>query len=291
MLTGSHERSYAVHIEDVAQQVANVPSIIKAPDGLDAHRHWRMYDMLQPIVSHEPQGSWLTIGDTGADAHALQTMGAQRIVASSIDDVQIRHIRSMGYLNGVEIRAINAEAIPPLDPKPDYLLCKEAYHHFPRPGVALYQFFETASKAVILIEPTDLGRTFPLDAGKRLAKTALRGDTSSHYLFEETGNFIFRLSLRELEKVLTALQAKNFFYRFFNDFYHPRVGSYPKSNTSARMAQRTAIAAQDVASRLRLMAWGLTAVVVPTGGISGPVQDALRHAGFTEKRLPRNPFG
>lgn len=43
-----------------------------------------------------------------------------------------------------------AERLDRLDFPSDFLLCEEAYHHFPRPPIAFCAFLETARRAVVL---------------------------------------------------------------------------------------------------------------------------------------------
>jgi len=73
------------------------------------------------------------------------------------------------------------------------VLCKEAFHHFPRPMVALYEMLRVARKAVVLIEPQD-----PL-----IDHPAYVGDWPAGY--EASGNYVYTLSRRELHKVALGL--------------------------------------------------------------------------------------
>ena len=49
----------------------------------------------------------------------------------------------------------NAENLSFEDKTIDFILCKESYHHFPRPMVALYEMLRVARNGVLLIEPND----------------------------------------------------------------------------------------------------------------------------------------
>lgn len=46
----------------------------------------------------------------------------------------------------------------------DYVLCKDSYHHMPRPMIALYQMLRVARRAVVLIEPPGPVGGCPADA-------------------------------------------------------------------------------------------------------------------------------
>ncbi|MCL6608512.1 MAG: hypothetical protein K6T74_10500 [Geminicoccaceae bacterium] len=282
-------RSYATHIAR-EEGADDLPAVLGAPESLDARRHWRMYAFAEPLVRADPEGQWLTVGDSGGDAAALRRMGAQRVVASCISAARLRRLAARGLLDGVAIAELNAERLGPLEGPVDYLLCKEAYHHFPRAPLAFYGFLETARRAVVLIEPLDTGRTFPLEALRTLAKRWIRGDRPEDLLFEPWGNFIFRLSLPELHRMLTALQIGRYFVAYHNDFYHPHLSPRPVADRLAAGIERAGVAAKDLLARLGLMAYGKVAVVVPTSPLPEAAVRGLLAAGFRERRTPRNPY-
>jgi hypothetical protein len=281
--------SYAVH---AARERSTVepPALLGAPDSLDARRHWRMYERLRPLVLADPGAVWLTIGDSGADAAALRRLGAERVLASSLSAAPLRELARQGLLDGVEILELNAERLDRLDRPVDYLLCKEAYHHFPRPPIAFYGFLETARRAVALIEPVDMGRRFPLELVRSLAKRWIRGDPPERLLFEDWGNYIFRLSLPEVDRMLTALQVERWYVACHNDFYHPRLSPRPTADRLADRIERLGVAVQDLAAGLGLMGYGKAAVVIPTGGIPLTAAEGLLRQGFRERRTARNPY-
>lgn len=281
--------SYAAH---AARERSTIepPALLGAPDSLDARRHWRMYERLRLLVQADPAASWLTIGDSGADAAALRRLGAHHVLASSLSAAPLRELARRGFLDGVEILELNAERLDRLDRPIDYLLCKEAYHHFPRPPIAFYGFLETARRAVALIEPVDMGRRFPLDVLRSLAKRWIRGDPPERLLFEDWGNNIFRLSLPEVDRMLTALQVESWYVACHNDFYHPRLSPRPTGDRLADSIERLAVAVQDLAAGLGLMGYGKAAVVVPTGGIPRAAAEGLLCQGFRERLTARNPW-
>lgn len=282
----------ASYAADAARERSTVepPALLGAPDSLDARRDWRMYERLRPLVLSDPGATWLTIGDPGADAAALRRLGAKRVVASSLSAAPLRELARRGFLEGVEIRELNAERLDRLDFPIDYLLCKEAYHHFPRAPIAFYGFLETARRAVALIEPVDMGRRFPLEVLRSLAKRWIRGDSPERLLFEDWGNYIFRLSLPEVDRMLTALQVERWYLACHTDFYHPKLSPRPTNDRLADRIERLAVAVQDLAAGLGLMGWGKAAVVIPTGGIPAAAAEGMLRCGFRERRTARNPW-
>lgn len=281
------DESYSRHID--FERVSEIPAHLEKPETIDAWRHVRKYEMLRPLVQSDLNRSWLTVGDTGADAYALQQIGARKITASSISDVQLLRVKAQGFLEGIELRAVNAEQSGWEDGSVDYVLCKEAYHHFPRPNLAFYELLRIARRAVIFIEPSE-GDFRLLDELRIIVKKLLRGQERSFQLFESSGNFLYRLNTKEVIKMATALQLPCLAYRYFNDFYYaPLANALVRQDLQMRI-ERLGIAAQDLMSRLRLMNWGLVTCIVFKEQPSQEELDELRKAGFTIHDVPRNPY-
>ena len=122
-------------------------------DTVDAWRHQRMYQILDPILKVK-SSKWLTVGDGryGKDAKYIIDNGCEAL-ATDISDALLQEAKNIGYIN--EFKKENSESLSFDDSKFDYVFCKESYHHFPRPMLALYEMLRVASKGVILIEPND----------------------------------------------------------------------------------------------------------------------------------------
>lgn len=263
-----------------------LPSCYSAPDSVDNWRHERMRAHLLPLLQSCPQSSWLTVGDGsyGSDAHYLRRHHAQ-VTASSLVTDQLHEAQRRGYIG--DYLRINAERIELPDRSFDFVLCKEAYHHFPRPPIAMYEMLRVARKAVVLIEPQEQRRW--LDGLRSFAKRALRGDNAGEY--EPAGNYIYRISVREVEKLMLALGAQTLAFRRFNDFYVERLAEADRLRAPwALAATRSGLAVQDLLCRLSAMGWGLCCCVLFKDDCEPAVASALQHAGFTVLNLPRNPF-
>ncbi|NJM38159.1 MAG: class I SAM-dependent methyltransferase [Akkermansiaceae bacterium] len=281
--------SYERHTRHEQQitEAASLPTCYTAPHTVDNWRHLRLRQGLLPILECDPGADWLTIGDGnyGSDAYYLNQHGAQAI-ATSLTDATLIAAAEKGFIR--EFRAENAESISVSDQATDYTLCKEAYHHFPRPAVAFYEMVRVSRKAVILIEPTD-GHGRVLNRFKRWIKNKLRGDTE--FEFEKCGNYIFRLSVREMEKMMIAMNCQTIAYQYFNDYYH---ASYAEDNASPGskgfFLTRVGIRLQDLLCRLRLMDWGLVTFIAFTGPVNETLLSDLKSRGFHVKQLPRNPY-
>lgn len=285
-ISAAHERQRAAH----RTESEVVPSLIGQPETIDAWRHRRMYEGLTSLV--DASQSWLTIGDSGADAFWLSSQGVENITASSITDHQLRNLQARGALDGVEIREINAEQIDLPNDAVDFTMCKEAFHHFARPMVGLYEMLRVSRRGVVLLaEPLDDGRKRPLDSAKTLIKRTLRRNTAmANDMFETAGNYIYGVSLREMHKAAIALQLADLRYLPLNDFFHQKVSRNMIDHTTSRLVTKTAIKMQDVLTRTGLMSWGSLTVILLKQPLEEPTSEGLNKAGFKTCSIPQNPY-
>jgi SAM-dependent methyltransferase len=156
----------------ISEQQMEMPSRYSQPESIDNWRHTRMLDLTKPIWRAFPASTWMTIGDGryGSDAAYLRSQGVD-VLATSLTDDKLKYAHERGYIGAFQ--AENAEQLSLPDNSIDFVLCKESYHHFPRPPIALYEMLRVARLAVVLIEPLDNPRL--LDGMKKLAKLTLRG--------------------------------------------------------------------------------------------------------------------
>lgn len=104
---------------------------------------------------------------------------------------------------GIRGRAEDSEAMSFDDNSFDYVFTAASLHHLPRPSLALYELLRVARKGVIVIEPND----------SLLCRAATRLGLASEV--EKSGNYVFRFSLRDIEKYARALFLKFAADRFF----------------------------------------------------------------------------
>jgi len=281
---GQIEQSYLRQAE--SEMLMGLPSRYTQPGSIDNWRHTRMLDLTRPIWESFPESQWITVGDGryGSDAAYLHSHGV-KVIASSLTDDKLKHAHERGYIPAFQ--AENAEHISLPDNAVDFVLCKEAYHHFPRPPIALYEMLRVAHIGVVLIEPLDNPKL--LDGVKRLLKRAIRGDREMQ--FEPSGNFLYRLNVRELGKLMTAMGGEDMAFKGINDFFHARLGGHPARGFNiGYVVTRLGIATQNVLSRLGLLGYGLGCVVVFKPGVGEEILAPLRQSGFVYIELPKNPY-
>lgn len=263
------------------------PSCYTAPDSIDAWRHMRMHNTIFPLLKAYPDASWLTVGDGkyGSDAYFLKCSKID-VTASSLSNLTLNWAKEHGYLDKIQVQ--NAEGIDAKDNLYDFVLCKEAYHHFPRPHIAFYEMLRVSRRGVVLIEPIE-GSQKILDYLKVLGKKITR--KGENIPFEPSGNFIYKVNIREICKMMTALNYELVAYKKLNDFYHPKLSR--KIFCSSSLATLTTIfgiTLQDILCFLGLMNYGLGTIVSFKKSPSEEVLTDLKEAGFQHIHLPINPY-
>jgi ubiquinone/menaquinone biosynthesis C-methylase UbiE len=259
--------------------------------------HWRferIYQMADPLLETCPNASWLTVGDGryGLDAQYLLAHGAN-VLATDISDTLLREAREKGLIP--EFRKENAESMSFADESFDSVLCKESYHHFPRPMKALYEMLRVARSAVLLIEPNDQLCVQGVAATvSRMTKNAVKRllHRSTHYhQFETGGNYVYSISPREMEKVALGMGLRTVAFRGINDYYLPGVEFEPAiaGNALFRRVSRK-IARYDLLCRLGISQPGLLAVVLFKRTPSPEIRAAMLQHGYDVRDLPENPY-
>jgi len=281
-------QSYEFHqrAEEAEASEQRLPSVVIAPNSIDNSRHLRMIEMVAGrLAAANPGSSWLTVGDGhyGSDAIRIAAHGV-RVHASSLTDATLSISHQNGWIT--EYSAQNAERIEFPDSSFDFVLCKEAYHHLPRPAIALYEMLRVARTAVVLIEPN---RQSPTLLG--FVRTAFKRATGRSVMaeYEPSGNYIFRLSMAEIIEMARALDLPAVAWKFYNDFYHPGLFNKPHSSVFERFGFNAGLLVQNVLCGLRLMSFGGVSCAVFKTMPSEEVATQLRSHGIQVEFLDRNP--
>ncbi len=263
-----------------------LPSRYTSPNSIDNWRHSRMLDLTDALVKAVPDARWITVGDGryGSDA-AYLTQKNIDVIATSLTSEKLKIAYENGYIK--KYQAENAENLSLADGSVDFVLCKESYHHFPRPPIALYEMLRVARIGAVLIEPLDNPKL--LDFAKVMLKKLIRGDKQLQ--FEPSGNFLYRLDIRELGKLMTAMGNEVMAFKGINDFYHPRFGMHDaKTHNIGSFVTKLGVGVQNILVRMGLLGYGLGAAVVFNGRPPASILELLKCAGFNIIELPKNPF-
>lgn len=264
---------------------------------LDRWRHDRMFNCLKPILTHYNESSWVTIGDGrfGTDAHALLSLGVTNVMCTDISDRLLKIGKEKGFIR--EFSAQNAENLSFENEQFDLVLCKEAYHHLPRPHIALHEMLRVAKLGVVLIEPLDaFVKPRLLNPLLSLTKRLLKFPTyEDGHGFEPVGNYVFSISERELEKVQLGMHRRHIAHMHINDYYEPgyefiKLDSVDKADLKQVRKTKIIIKIKDLLCKFGLITPGLLATVLFKADPDPSLLKLLADTGWMVKKLPRNPY-
>lgn len=260
---------------------------------VDAWRHQRMYCALDPLLE-SGHATWLTIGDGrfGKDSRYISEKGGE-VTASDIDDRLLKEAREIGFIS--RFSKENAESLSFGDAGFDYVFCKESYHHFPRPKLALYEMLRVASKGVVLIEPNDqyVGNSLIRNIFIPIINRVLSivGKSIPMHSFENFGNYVYTISRRELEKVALGMNYRYLAFKGVNDSYEQGV-EFEKVTENGKLFRKIKrrIYLRDLLAKLRIIDYGMMVAILFTQPPSELLLMRLKHAGFGVLQLPENPY-
>jgi SAM-dependent methyltransferase len=267
-------------------------------DTVDAWRHDRMRKTLRPLLQSHPGWHWLTVGDGrfGTDAWFLMQQGV-RVHASDYTSPLLEQAASRGLIG--DYSAENAEALSFPDESFDFVLCKESFHHFPRPWLALYEMWRASRVGVALIEPLDpvcTGLNLPLLTFRRAIRSlGPRARARNAHTFEPVGNYVYSISLRECEKFLLGMHCRWLTWHPICDHYEQGVEFCPlEGGSDEQQALRhrtfTSIRRQERRLRLGLAAPSLVSVLLFKQEPDPADLVSLTATGWRYRTLPKNPY-
>ena len=282
-------------ILDGSTDSSNIAQTWFEKNTLDYYRHASMVEPTQLLITTCPDDTWLTVGDGryGLDAKKLLDMGAKHVHATDISDKLLAE--------GAKVNAIpsysqeNAEALSFDENSFDYVFCKESLHHCPRPFVALSEMFRVARKGVVLIEPRDTdidrGKLFFLE---RFLRFVLRKKIKKH-TFESVGNYLYRLSEKELEKFILGMHYNHIATKSINDVYfegiefvkRPPVTKRDKSLTRKFKIKFFIL---DMMEKLKIQKGNILIAIIFKKRPEKELTEKLTTAKFDYRILPQNPY-
>ena len=174
-------------------------------------------------------------------------------------------------------------------------------NHLPRPWLDIYESFRVCKKGVVIIEPNDpypysnILRIFFIKF-KNLIKNLLDKKVyKDEYGFEEVGNFIYTINLRELEKFLLGIHKTHIASNNLNDHHFKNIEFVSlKGKTIAEkficMKLKTIIFLKDILCNLSLLNFSIGEVVLFKNKPNSEVLDKLRKSNWKYKELPINPY-
>jgi len=301
--TNFHEMSYLLHEKHHTLENGELSDDQKSwlrEDTVDFWRHDRMYNPLTPLLKNNPKTKWLTVGDgrLGLDSINLKKIEPSLdILPVDISTDLLEHAKRNGLIT--DYSKENAEKLSFADNTFDFALCKESFHHFPRPYIALYEMIRVAKEAVILIEPNEInvlsrqlpGRLwirFKKFIKKIIRKKGQHIDTGN---FETVGNYIYTVSKREIEKVALGLGLTTVAFYYFNDVYiYGSEFEETESNSILFKKIKAGIRKKDIKSKLGIEQYKNIITVIFKQKPSEKICKELVENKFEIVQLPENPY-
>ncbi|CAG5069730.1 hypothetical protein DYBT9623_02467 [Dyadobacter sp. CECT 9623] len=255
--------------------------------------HQRMLALANPFMK-EPK-SWLTVGDGyGFDANYFYKNGLET-TATDISEAFLPLSKARGFIDKFSVE--NVEKLTFDDNSFDYVFCKEAYHHFPRPYLGVYEMLRVAREGVILVEPHDPISKMPFllalrNIFDRFDTTLLQKYWKNRYSFEEVGNYVFKLSEREMDKLANGMGLPMVAFKGINNnYYHPSYSQEKADDSSVAFRKiKRKLAFHNFLVKASLMPSQVLCAVIFKKIPSPQTLEAMRKDGFQIHTFPPNPY-
>jgi len=297
---GFEENSYRLHEKSyesasVEKELAIYRNWFDRPT-TDLWRHHRMLSVLDPFLACDSGASWLTVGDGrfGTSGIYINRNGGKAL-ATDIDTMLLEIAQQNRMIPGYAYA--NAEKLPFADGQFDYAYCKQAYHHFPRPVLAVYEMLRVSQKAVIFTEPHDFIPTPFTRSMLQKAKHVLKkmtGRRIAHHdtgNYEDIGNYVYSISVREFEKIALGLNLPGIAYKRFSDIYLPGVENELQSESAPLYKKiRTRLAFAKWKTRLGLGEPNNIQMIIFKQRPDQKVEAMLNKDGYTVVHFSPNPY-
>ena len=241
--------------------------------------------------------SWLTIGDyNGLEANYLLQRN-QNVIASDLSDAMLKEAKSEGLIR--EYSKQNVERLTYDDNSFDYVVCKEAFHHFPRAYLGLYEMIRVSTTAAILItEPIDILSKMSLlvlikNICDKIDPLFINRFWKNRFSWETVGNYVFKVSEREIEKIAMGMGLPYIAFKRYDNFKsHEKIeGMYDVPiNQKLYKKIKLKLAMRSLISSLGIIPHGSLCCVIFKEQPGETVVQGMNDLGFITLQLPENPY-
>jgi ubiquinone/menaquinone biosynthesis C-methylase UbiE len=239
-----------------------------------------VYSHLLPLL--QKKDTWLSMGDCyGTDATRIAPL-CKEALPTDIDIAFLEIAQQEGFIKAYSQQ--NAEKMTFEDNTFDFVLCREAYHHFPRPYIAVYEMLRCVKKGVVIQEPVDPMLKMPfflylcniLDTKKRPLRS--RKFWKNRFTFEFVGNYVYKVSQREFEKIAMGIGL-------------PAVAFYYSNKTHIHEGKNKTIwVIRNILSKLKIIQYHMLVTVLFKELPDEKTKENLREKGYYYYELPKNPY-
>lgn len=279
------ESSYAKHKEFIANHTdSTYVEDLFNPESPIFHYNNLFFEQIKPVITRNKK--WLTVGDaTGIDAAFLKREQVNATASDLSDELLKSFVQPNGYIDNYCVQ--NVEKITFDDDTFDFVYCKEAYHHFPRPAIAFYEMLRVAKQGVVIQEPNDINMSFApilwlrslLD---RFDTSLLQKIWKNQYSYEVVGNFVYKISYREFEKMAVALDLPCIAVAGLNSMMNFRWAEPEKLKRKKATA--------DFLSKLGILPYQHLTIIVFKKMPSEATIEQLKSKDYKVYKLPKNPY-
>ena len=252
------------------------------------------FSCLNPLTT-SPQ-RWLTVGDAyGFDAHHILSYKNQEVHASDLNSDFLQLAKQEGVITNYSSE--NAEMLSFSDDSFDYVFCKEAYHHFPRPYAALYEMIRVSKKGIVIIEPQDPISKMPFllfmtNLLKYIHPSLANKFWKNRFSYESVGNYVYKVSEREFEKFAAALNCPIIAFKEINpNFYYPGAEHTKTEFLNSKFLKiKFKKAILDFLVKVKLVPSQTLCTVVFKSAPDPSTLKNLKASGYRIEHIPPNPY-
>jgi len=297
---GLEENSYKIHAKSFANtEIEKDLPLYKnwfENATTDLWRHKRMLSVLDPFLANHTGANWITVGDGRYGTSAIYINKSKGIALATDIDTRLLEVAAKNNMI-TDFAYANAEQLPFKDDGFDYAYCKQAYHHFPRPALAVYEMLRVSKQAIIFTEPHDFAPSPAIRALlqklkhllKRLTAKKIEHHDTGNY--ETIGNYVYAVSVREFEKIALGLGLPCIAFKRFNDIYFSGVENEPFSEQAPLYRK---IKQQLFSKKIKYF-FGLSypnniQIIIFKKLPQAVVSSALKQDGYTVVHFSANPY-
>lgn len=263
---------------------------------VDLWRHTRQLELIKIYCALYKNSDWLTVGDGGFGSSATYIeMHGGKAVSTDLDTSFLKIAAENNLISNYQFA--NAENLPFKDAQFDFTFCKQSYHHFPRPFIAVYEMVRVSKKAVILVEPADwIPSPFVFSTLQKIKRKLkqIAGLKNPHHeegSFKTVGNYIYTISEREIEKLAMGIALPCIAFKRFDDFYYEGVETeMMEKNGPLRKKINRMLLLNTIKRFLGLARQNNIMCILFKSTPDLNEQALLRINGFDVIELPKNPY-
>ena len=193
----------------ITVQHRTLRDILKVNSGQKFHNFFIEYAIKQYQFICRKQGTELgkalILGSSEAEALIFKKFPFKKILLTSLNPPTKKILEIIKGDSRITYQRQNIEKLSPASKSYDFVFCKEALHHLPRPILGLYEMLRVCKHAVIIIEPykTLIGRILELFNLSSIYETNQKGNIKFR------NNFVYRWDKNQLRNILNSYYLKS----------------------------------------------------------------------------------